>query len=119
MRLNIGHLMTRRALLTPDREGLICGSVRRTNGELNERANRLAGAIEAYLGRELLDGEELAVGLTGALYSGASITGEDKVTVIKKGNKAHVKKVKRPATKKVKKTQIKKLKRPATKKIKN
>jgi fatty-acyl-CoA synthase len=45
VRINIGEFMTRRALLTPNREGLVCEEVRRTYGELNERANRLAHAM--------------------------------------------------------------------------
>jgi fatty-acyl-CoA synthase len=47
MRTNIGHLMARRALLTPNREGLVCDAVRRTYAQLNERANRLANAMRA------------------------------------------------------------------------
>jgi fatty-acyl-CoA synthase len=45
MNVNIGELMTRRALLTPRREGLVCGDIRRSYGELNERANRIANAM--------------------------------------------------------------------------
>jgi fatty-acyl-CoA synthase len=47
MKTNIGHFMTRRALLTPNREGLVCDAVRRTYGQLNERANRIANAMRA------------------------------------------------------------------------
>lgn len=50
-------------------------------------AQELVGAIEVYLGRTLLDNEELTLGLDGELYSGSPITGEDKVTVIKKDKK--------------------------------
>lgn len=45
MNVNIGGLMARRALLTPNREGLVCEQVRRSFRELNERANRLANAM--------------------------------------------------------------------------
>ena len=45
MIVNVGEFMSRRALLTPNREGLVCGEIRRTYGELNERANRLANAM--------------------------------------------------------------------------
>jgi acyl-CoA synthetase (AMP-forming)/AMP-acid ligase II len=45
MNVNIGQFMRKRAQLTPSREGLICGDVRRTYGELNERANRFANAM--------------------------------------------------------------------------
>jgi len=43
--INIGEFMTRRALLTPGREGLVCGRVRRSYRELNERANKFANAM--------------------------------------------------------------------------
>ena len=43
--INIGEFMTRRALLTPGREGLVCGPVRRSYRELNERANKFANAM--------------------------------------------------------------------------
>jgi len=46
MKVNIGHFMTRRALLTPDRIGLVCEGARRTYRELDERANRLANAAK-------------------------------------------------------------------------
>jgi len=45
MNVNIGEFMTRRALLTPNREGLVCEGVRRSYGELNQRANRFANAM--------------------------------------------------------------------------
>ena len=45
MNVNVGEFLTRRALLTPPREGLVCGDVRRSFQELNERANRLANAM--------------------------------------------------------------------------
>jgi len=47
MNVNIGELLSRRALLTPDREGLICEDVRRTFKELNLRANQLAHAMRS------------------------------------------------------------------------
>ncbi len=46
MKINIGEFLTRRASLTPDREGLVCEGVRRTFKDLNERANRLAHAMK-------------------------------------------------------------------------
>ena len=45
IKINIGEFMTRRAILTPEREGLVCEHIRRNFGELNERANRLANAM--------------------------------------------------------------------------
>ena len=45
MKINIGDFITRRATLSPDKEGLVCEDVRRTFGELNKRANRLANAM--------------------------------------------------------------------------
>jgi acyl-CoA synthetase (AMP-forming)/AMP-acid ligase II len=45
MRVNVGGLLSRRALLTPDREGLVCEGVRRSFKELNERSNRIANAM--------------------------------------------------------------------------
>ena len=47
MRINVGGLLTKRALMTPDREGLVCEDVRRTYKQLNDRANRLAHAMKA------------------------------------------------------------------------
>lgn len=47
MKINIGEFLTKRAYLTPDREGLVCEKTRRTYKELNERANRLANAMKA------------------------------------------------------------------------
>ncbi|MBI4765307.1 MAG: long-chain fatty acid--CoA ligase [Deltaproteobacteria bacterium] len=46
MKINIGELLTKRAYLTPDREGLVCEKVRRTYKELNEKANRLANSMK-------------------------------------------------------------------------
>jgi fatty-acyl-CoA synthase len=46
MKINIGEFMTRRAKLTPEREGLVCEGVRRTFKDLNERANRLAHVMK-------------------------------------------------------------------------
>ena len=45
MRINIGEFMTRRAVVSPDREGLVCEQIRRSYKELNERANRFANAM--------------------------------------------------------------------------
>jgi acyl-CoA synthetase (AMP-forming)/AMP-acid ligase II len=47
MKINIGEFLTKRAYLTPEREGLVCEGIRRTYRELNERANRLAQAMQA------------------------------------------------------------------------
>lgn len=47
MRINIGGLLTKRAAMTPDREGLVCEDIRRTYKKLNDRANRLANAMKA------------------------------------------------------------------------
>jgi acyl-CoA synthetase (AMP-forming)/AMP-acid ligase II len=48
MRINIGEFMTRRALLSPDREGLVCEQTRRSFKELNERASRFANAMLSF-----------------------------------------------------------------------
>ncbi len=47
MRINIGGLLTKRAAMTPDREGLVCEGIRRTYRQLNDRANRLANVMKA------------------------------------------------------------------------
>jgi len=47
MKINIGSFLTKRALLSPDQEGLVCEQVRRTFKELNARANQLAHALSA------------------------------------------------------------------------
>ena len=47
MRINIGGLLTKRAFMTPDREALVCESIRRTYGQLNDRANRLANTMKS------------------------------------------------------------------------
>ena len=47
MRINIGGLLTKRAAISPDREGLVCEDVRRTYRQLNHRANRLANSMKA------------------------------------------------------------------------
>jgi len=47
MRINIGGILTKRAFMTPDREALVCESIRRTYRQLNGRANRLANAMKA------------------------------------------------------------------------
>jgi len=46
MKINLGEMLTRRALLTPDREALVCEDVRMTFSELNARANKLANAMK-------------------------------------------------------------------------
>ena len=58
MRVNIGELMTRLALITPQREGLVCEDIRRTFRELNERANRFANAM---LGLGVGHGDRVAI----------------------------------------------------------
>lgn len=45
--MNIGRMLTRRALLNPEREGLVCEGVRRTFSQMNDRANQLANAMTA------------------------------------------------------------------------
>lgn len=45
MGINIGEFLSKRAFLTPKREGLVCEEIRRTYQDLNERANRLANAM--------------------------------------------------------------------------
>ena len=47
MTINIGGFLTKRALLSPNKEALVCGSVRRTFSELNLRSNRLAAMMKA------------------------------------------------------------------------
>jgi len=47
MKINIGEIMSRRAVLSPNKEGLVCEDVRQTFSELNTRANRLAQAMKA------------------------------------------------------------------------
>lgn len=46
MTINIGNFLTRRAMLSPNKEGLVCEGVRRTFSELNVRANKLAHAMK-------------------------------------------------------------------------
>jgi len=46
MTINIGWYLTKRAILSPDKEGLVCNEVRRTYSELNQRANQLAHAMK-------------------------------------------------------------------------
>lgn len=46
MKINIGEFMTRRAILSPDKEGLVCEDVRRNFKEMNERSNRFANAMQ-------------------------------------------------------------------------
>jgi fatty-acyl-CoA synthase len=45
--MNVGNMLTRRALLNPEQEGLVCEGIRRTFSQLNDRANRLANAMTA------------------------------------------------------------------------
>ncbi len=45
--MNIGRMLTRRALLNPEKEGLVCEGIRRTFSQLNTRANQLANAMAA------------------------------------------------------------------------
>ncbi len=40
--INIGEFLTKRALLSPDKEGMVCDDQRFTFKQLNERSNRLA-----------------------------------------------------------------------------
>ncbi|MBW2060982.1 MAG: long-chain fatty acid--CoA ligase [Deltaproteobacteria bacterium] len=47
MRINIGEIMTRRAVLSPNREALVCEDIRRNFSELNARANRVAHAMRS------------------------------------------------------------------------
>lgn len=46
MRINIGGILTKRTFMTPDREALVCESIRRTYRQLNDRANRLANRMK-------------------------------------------------------------------------
>jgi len=46
MSINLGEILSRRTLLTPHREALVCEDIRRTFSELNERANRFANAMK-------------------------------------------------------------------------
>ena len=43
--MNVGHMLTRRALLNPEKEGLVCEGIRRTFSQMNARANQLANAM--------------------------------------------------------------------------
>jgi len=45
MSINIGDFLTKRAMLSPKKEALVCEDVRRTFSELNDRANKLAHAV--------------------------------------------------------------------------
>jgi len=45
MKINMGQFLTKRALLSPNREGLVCEQARLTFAQLNRRANRLAQAM--------------------------------------------------------------------------
>jgi acyl-CoA synthetase (AMP-forming)/AMP-acid ligase II len=40
-------MLTRRALLNPEKEGLVCEGIRRTFSQMNDRANQLANAMTA------------------------------------------------------------------------
>lgn len=46
MKINIGYLLYKRALLEPEKEALVVGDIRRTYKELNLRSNRLAHAMK-------------------------------------------------------------------------
>lgn len=46
MKINIGYLLFKRALLEPEKEALVVVDVRRTYKELNLRSNRLANAMK-------------------------------------------------------------------------
>jgi len=45
MKINVGYLLYKRAMLSPKLEALVVGNVRRSYQELNERANRVANAM--------------------------------------------------------------------------
>ena len=45
MKINIGYLLYKRAMLSPKLEALVVGDVRRTYRELNQRANQAANAM--------------------------------------------------------------------------
>jgi acyl-CoA synthetase (AMP-forming)/AMP-acid ligase II len=45
--MNVGRMLTRRAILSPEKEGLVCEGIRRTFLEMNNRANQLANAMTA------------------------------------------------------------------------
>ncbi len=45
MHINIGAFLTKRALMSPNREALVCNDVRRTFAECNTKANKLAHAM--------------------------------------------------------------------------
>ncbi len=47
MKINIGAFLAKRALISPDKEGLVFEDVRLTFSELNARANRLAHTMQA------------------------------------------------------------------------
>lgn len=44
---NVGYMLKRRALLNPDKEGLVCENTRLTFSQLNDRANQLANSMTA------------------------------------------------------------------------
>ncbi len=46
MKVNIGEFLTRRAMLSPDKEALVCQGRRYTFSQMNSRANRLAHSME-------------------------------------------------------------------------
>jgi len=46
MKINIGYFLYKRAMLSPNKEALVVGETRRTYRELNQRANRLAHAMQ-------------------------------------------------------------------------
>lgn len=45
MAINIGEFLTKRALLSPRREGLVCNDLRMNFEQMNKRANQLAAAM--------------------------------------------------------------------------
>ncbi len=45
MKINVGYLLYKRAMLSPKLEALVVGDVRRSYRELNERSNRVANAM--------------------------------------------------------------------------
>jgi len=46
MAINIGEFLTKRAILSPRREGLVCNELRMTFEQMNSRANQLAAAMQ-------------------------------------------------------------------------
>ena len=46
MGINIGSFLSKRAMLSPRREGMVCDKVRLTFDQMNRQANRLAHALQ-------------------------------------------------------------------------